>query len=455
MLRRLRGFLGSGPEAWRLALLYDAARCAVRLARTARTMSPEPSPLPGGISVVIPSRNGRPLLEAQLPGLIRELAGFRAEIIVVDNGSDDGTRAWLEREYPSIAVDESPAPLSFARAVNRGIRRARYSHVFLLNNDMILESGFFAPLVRAFDAVPDLFCATAQIFFPPGARREETGKAVITQPTPEDFPVRCEEPLPGEDLSWVLYGSGGCSLYDAAKLRFLGCVNEIFEPAYVEDLDLGYRAWQRGWPSIFACGARLEHRHRATTSRYFTAAELDRILEINYLRFLATAVSSPTVFRRLWRQAIYRLKLQRNAHALASALGILASAGHVPEALYREDLFLALTSGDVAVFPGHPARGTPVLLEASACVPIATPHGSASAYDRVLVAFSEHLATPGPETLACFVEIVLVRRREGGASTAFRAALQQTVRKWRPGTARLEGAGMAQYAGDCAPAVLR
>ena len=85
-------------------------------------------------------------------------------------------------------------------------------------------------------------------------------------------------------------------------------VQEIFEPAYCEDLDLGYRGWARGWPSVFVSGARVEHRHRATTSRYYTEAQLDAILEQNYLRFVARAVSDPAVFRRLWRQALLRLR---------------------------------------------------------------------------------------------------------------------------------------------------
>jgi GT2 family glycosyltransferase len=115
----------------------------------------------------------------------------------------------------------SEPPLSFSRAVNLGIAAARHSRVCLLNNDMLLEPGFFTALWRAFDQVPDLFCATAQIHFPPGVRREETGKAVMAHSSPDDFPVRCDEPLPGEDGTWVLYGSGGCSLYDAEKLRAL------------------------------------------------------------------------------------------------------------------------------------------------------------------------------------------------------------------------------------------
>lgn len=462
------------PRLW---LLHHAAALAPRPAVPARGPLPPGEPMPEGISVVIPSRNGRELLAAQLPGITRELEAFRAEVIVVDNGSEDGTAAWLAREYPAVEVELSPAPLSFARAVNRGIRRARFSHVCLLNNDMLLEPGFFAALARAFDAVPDLFCATAQILFPPGARREETGKAVMAQPAPEDFPVRCVEPLAGEDLTWVLYGSGGCSLYDAAKLRALGCVNEIFEPAYVEDLDLGYRAWQHGWPTVFAGAARVEHRHRATTSRYYSAAELERVLEINYLRFLASAVSSRAVFRRLWKQAIDRLRLLRNAGALAEARRIAVSTERVPGVSCPEESFLALTAGDVAVFPGRAARGKPVVLIASPYVPFPLSHGAAvrmyklmgqatADYDLVLVTFAERLETPAPELLALCAEVVVVRRSgshslpatpdpdtvEEFRSAAFRAALRETVRKWRPGVAQLELTQLAQYAGDCAPA---
>ncbi len=104
-----------------------------------------------GVTVVIPSRTGKELLQAQLPGM---LAQAPSQIVVVDNGSTDDTAAWLAATYPQIEVVHSPAPLSFARAVNRGIARARCSHVCLLNNDMLLEPGFFAALQRAFIGSP-------------------------------------------------------------------------------------------------------------------------------------------------------------------------------------------------------------------------------------------------------------------------------------------------------------
>jgi len=47
-------------------------------------------------------------------------------------------------------------------------------------------------------------------------------------------------------------------------------MDEVYQPVYVEDLDLGFRAWQQSWPSVFVAGAHTVHKHRATTSRYFT-----------------------------------------------------------------------------------------------------------------------------------------------------------------------------------------
>ncbi len=460
---------------WPMHLVYLGARWAAVLRQVHGLRVPLPArATEPGISLVIPSRNGRELLALQLPGIVRESP---AEIIVVDNGSNDDTAGWLRGSWPQVQVESSPEPLSFAAAVNRGIARARGSHVCLLNNDMLLEPGFFAALAGAFEQVPDLFCATAQIRFPPGVRREETGKAVMAQERPDDFPVRCDEPIPAEDLTYVLYGSGGCSLYDAAKLRALGAVDETYAPAYVEDLDLGYRAWQRGWPSVYVAGAVVEHRHRATTSRYYTEQQLEDILERNYLKFLARAVANPAIFRRLWRQALVRLRL-RAAHApLREAARIAIAGGPASPAPFPESSFLALTNGTVAVFPGHSPRGLPRLLVASPYLPFPLSHGgavrmynlmrrAAAEFDQVLLAFTEAAIAPPAEVLELCVEVVLVRRAgthllpnrgrpdvvEEFDSESFRAALRQTVRKWQPAIAQLEFTQMGQYAAACAPA---
>jgi len=437
--------------------------------RSVQVEKPMPGhePLLGGISVVVPSRDGRGLLETMMPPLLKQLP--RGEVIIVDNGSKDDTHAWLEREYPNVRVFVHASPLSFAKAVNEGIREARYRRVLLLNNDMIVEPHFIESLEAAFEQIPGLFCATAQIFFPPGIRREETGKAVWRRENALDFPVRCDDPIPGEDLTWVLYGSGGCSIFDTARLREVGGVSEVYDPAYVEDMDFGYRAWKRGWPSVFCAGAKVEHRHRATTSRFFTPAQLDLFVERNYLQFLIHAIGSRPLFRRLWSDAIRRLQLLGAIDALRNIPRI---GPRPPEAtgILTEPEILALGNGDVAVFPGRESRSPKTVLIASPYLPFPLSHGGAvrmfnlirqASCDVVLLAFCEGLVTPPRELLDLCREVILVRRHgshyriatdrpdmvEEFDSLTFRACLKQSIERWKPTAVQLEFTWMAQYAG--------
>lgn len=447
---------------------FLARRAAARIAGQKQPAAPiQPGArLPEGIAVVIPSRNGAALLNRLLPLLQAD------QVIVVDNGSDE---AWTAP--PGVEVIASREPLSFAAAVNRGIDAARFSHVCLLNNDMVIEPGFFPALRRAFDQVPDLFCATAQIFFPEGQRRQETGKAaMLANPGPTDFPLTCLEPLPGEDLTWVLYGSGGCSLYDTARLRALGGLDEAYRPAYVEDLDLGYRGWLAGWPTVYVAGARVVHHHRSTTSRYFDEGTIRHMVELNYLRFLARAVHSPEQFKKLWRRATERLNLLASGHEPDPVpIAVLDAAakleGRAPHARLSDETILALGSGDVACFPGQqPATGTRVLI-ATCYPPFPLAHGgavrmynlmrraAAQGTAQVLVVFGDELAAPAPELLAICHRVVMVRRRgshyrvDSGRpdvvdefdSPVFRAVLERLMLEFRPDVAQLEFTQMAVY----------
>lgn len=469
-VRKLRGKAQTAlrllnPAEFRLSLLYrKALRRGRELAntRSAQTLAAARRK-PEGISVVIPSRNGRELLERCLPGV----AGAD-EIIVVDNGSNDGTVEWLRSHHPSVIVETSRGPLAFAVAMNRGILRARFAFVCALNNDMIVEPGFLDALRDAFRRMPDLFCASAQIFFPQGQRREETGKTVFTlDPGVMDLPLRCDEPLEGEDLTWVPYGSGGCSLYDAEKLAALGGFDESYTPAYVEDLDMGIRAWAEGWPSVYCAEARVLHQHRATTSRYFTASQLDLALEANYLRFLVRAFPVPDEFSRMWNHAVLRLK----ALAKADALAVAAS---MPTARVTGNVPFELFDGSVAVFPGRAPSGKPVVLVASPYLPFPLSHGAAVRiynlireaardFDVVLIAFLEDPRPVPKELLDLCVEVVTVLRRGSHAlpsrgrpdtveefdSPAFRAVLRQAISKWMPVIAQLEFTQMALYNSSC------
>jgi hypothetical protein len=226
-------------------------------------------------------------------------------------------------------------------------------------------------------------------------------------------------------------------------LRALGGVDEAYAPAYVEDLDLGYRAWLRGWPSVYVAGAVVEHRHRATTSRYYSQEQLAGILEVNYLKFLARAVASPRVFRRLWRQALRRLRMRAPSDPAARAAlhgaaryALAGGTAHAPvgrqesppwwgrlQPANPEESLLALTDGSIACFPGRAASGKSPVLVIARGIESATIH---PASDAVLLVRVNQLEPPPADLLARYAEIV-----EARTDAAFDAAVKWIKRKWR------------------------
>lgn len=474
----------ANPLAWERPILYRLARR--RHALALRPLRSEPVPqLEEGITVVVPSRDGRHLLETLLPALRIALdEGSIRRVLIVDNGSSDHTADLAADGIEVIAVDH---PLSFAAAVNLGIRASRTTYTCLLNNDMVLREGFFDALREAFHAVPNLFCATAQIEFPEGKRREETGKANFKPTGVRDFPLRCDLPVEGENFSPVLYGSGGCSLYDTAKLLTIGCFKEAFRPAYVEDLDAGWRGWQQGWPTVFVAGARVVHYHRSTTTRFIAASTIELAIEQNYFRWILSSVATPHVFEDLWQRAVRRVNLlaavPEPAPIAMYALRYAAldkpyfSWDRPVEPKFPEGEILALGAGDMACFPGEADATKPRLLIATCYMPFPLSHGgavrmynlmreAAKDYAIVLLSFVDEFQTPAPELTALCVEVIEVRR-EGShykrstpepkvvsdfISATFEAAIHWAQRKWQPQIAQLEFTQMAQYAAAAKPA---
>ncbi len=101
-------------------------------------------------SIIIPNWNGEKLLENNLPAVFRSGAG---QIIVVDNGSEDGSVSLLKNlqvQYPQLKIIFNQKNLGFARAVNQGVKRAENEIVVLLNNDVVPEKDFLKPLEEDF-----------------------------------------------------------------------------------------------------------------------------------------------------------------------------------------------------------------------------------------------------------------------------------------------------------------
>lgn len=216
------------------------------------------------ISVVIVTMNGKHLLAPCLAALF---AGERVpdETVVVDNGSTDGTTAWLTVTYPTVIVVPCAANLGFAAANNLGIRRATGDAIFTLNNDTEVAPGALAALAGALDAG--------------GARCGAAMATLVFASRPEI--VQCDGILVACDgvaretglgarydahaaPRRVFGPSAGAALYHRAALDDVG----LFDPAffaYLEDADLAWRLRLRRWETVSVPAACVRHAVSATS----------------------------------------------------------------------------------------------------------------------------------------------------------------------------------------------
>jgi len=236
-------------------------------------------------SIVIPNWNGKDLLEKYLPSVLQATSGNREnEIIVVDNGSSDGSVAFLCEAFPSVKIVALPANRGFGGGSNEGFRAARNDIVVLLNSDMRVAPDFLPPVLEGF-CDPEVFAVSCQIFFSePNKVREETG---LTQGWWQDGGLRVRHRIDPEidGLFPCFYPGGGSSAFDRRKFLELGGFDPLFEPFYLEDTDLGYQAWKRGWKVLYQPRSVVYHEHRGTIGRNFEEAGIQAVLKKNYLLF--------------------------------------------------------------------------------------------------------------------------------------------------------------------------
>jgi GT2 family glycosyltransferase/glycosyltransferase involved in cell wall biosynthesis len=288
-MRRVARLLRELPLALASPFLIAVAAAALAitdllwLARSRQSLAPETKPSTSAATVVIPTWNGRDLLERNLPGVVAALGGNPAnELIVVDNASDDGTAGFLRKTFPSVKVLAMPSNMGFGGGSNAGFRAAANDIVILLNNDMRVEPGFLAPLLEGFtdEAV---FSVSCQIFFSdPAKRREETG---LSAGSWEHGMLRVrhwsDEGIQG--LYPCFYGGGGSTAYDRKKFLELGGFDPLLAPFYLEDTDLGYGAWKRGWKVLYAPSSVVYHEHRGTIGKRFSENQIRDVLAKNFI----------------------------------------------------------------------------------------------------------------------------------------------------------------------------
>ena len=239
----------------------------------------------GAASVVIPNWNGRELLEKYLPSVITALTNFpQSEIIVVDNGSEDGSAQFVREYFPEVRVLALERNLGFGGGSNAGFRAARHDVAVLLNSDMRVDSNFLQPLLDGFEN-DKTFAVSCQIFFSdPDKPREESG---LTEGWWSQGGLKVRHRIEPEirGLYPCFYGGGGSCAFDRKKFLELGGFDELLKPFYLEDTDLGYLAWKRGWKVLYQPASIVYHEHRGTIGKCFSESYIDSVLKKNFLLF--------------------------------------------------------------------------------------------------------------------------------------------------------------------------
>lgn len=209
-------------------------------------------------TVIIPNYNGMKFIENCIKALDKETS-TRYHICVVDNGSNDGSREWVEENCPQVQVISLGENTGFCGAVNAGIKASKTPYVILLNNDTEVEFGFVKALETALetekksfsvsakmvdmydknilDGAGDLYCALGWAF---ALGKGKTVKENYTEPQE------------------VFSACGGAVIYRKEILEEIGIFDQNHF-AYLEDCDLGYRAQIFGYRNYYTPKAVVYH----------------------------------------------------------------------------------------------------------------------------------------------------------------------------------------------------
>ena len=234
------------------------------------------------VAVVIASWNTRALLAECLASVFETAGDIDVEIVVVDNGSSDGSPAMVREQFPSVRLIANRENLGFARANNQAIAATATPYVLMLNSDARLAPGALQRLLACLEASPRAGLVGAHLRFPNGAFQDSHAR----------FPNLVSEALILSGLGRLLYGpwypsfgphadavprvadwvGGACMLARRTALAAVGGFDEEYF-LYGEEMDLCYRLRRAGWEVWYEPTARVLHHREGSSVRQHAAVE--------------------------------------------------------------------------------------------------------------------------------------------------------------------------------------
>ncbi len=256
------------------------------------------------VSVIIPNWNGSDLLQAYLPSVLEAQEKYRgkAEVIVVDDASTDASVRLLQEEFAGIKAVVHEHNRGFGKACWSGAKAAQHPILIFLNSDVKVDPDFIDPLVDCLKD-PTAFAASPLVFDEIGTLSNVT----ISIPYFRRGKIRYKSFDPQQLLSntsalpnpwYTLFPIGGAFAVDRARFLKLQGFDDLFEPFYYEDTDLGFRAWRRGWKCIVVPESRVIHFHSGTIARSFKQFKVRAIRKRNRLFYLWKNLTTDRLLRQ-------------------------------------------------------------------------------------------------------------------------------------------------------------
>ena len=219
------------------------------------------------VSVVIPNFNGIAFLDSVFASLEGQtLSNF--EVILVDNGSTDGSCSFVTANYPWVHLIELSENFGFCGAVNAGIRAAKAPYVLLLNNDTEVKEDFVEEMLAAIRRHKNAFsCGARMVQYHDRDRLDDVGNYYCALGW-SFARGRGKDIHAYETEDKIFSACAGAAIYRKKILEKIGYFDEEHF-AYLEDTDIGYRARIYGYENWYAPKAIVYHVGSGTSgSRY-------------------------------------------------------------------------------------------------------------------------------------------------------------------------------------------
>jgi GT2 family glycosyltransferase len=302
----------------------------------------------GAISVVVVTWNRRNLLRSCLQSLTRQDLNQPFEVVVVDNGSDDGSPEMVLNEYGkgtkfNVELIRNPDNRGFCAANNQGFGASDSEFVALLNNDAEAEPDWLRKLASAFEGRPDVGMAASKILVHEDPRRIDKAGHLI-YPDGQNRGRGSGELDEGQydRVEEILWPDGCAAMYRRAMLDQIGGFDEEFF-AYADDAELGLRAQIAGWKCLYIPGAVVRH-HRGATLGLRSSRRLE-LIERNRVLLAAKLFPWSLLW---WNPLYYAMRLGAGVWAAITGQG---EVGKYPGVRGKLQAAFALLKGDWQAVP--------------------------------------------------------------------------------------------------------